>query len=189
MAEARKQWRDEQPRLKPASLVFIDETWTKTNMIRLYGWAPKGQRLVDAVPHGHWKTSTFVGALRCDGLVAPAVLDGPINGDAFLAYVEQILQPTLKPGDVVIMDNLRSHKVPGIREAIEAAGASVLFLPPYSPDLNPIEKAFAKLKALLRAKAIRTVDALWDALGGIAQGFTPEECRNYFQSCGYFQST
>jgi transposase len=189
VAEARKQWRDEQPRLKPASLVFIDETWTKTNMIRLYGWAPKGQRLVDAVPHGHWKTSTFVGALRCDGLVAPAVLDGPINGDAFLAYVEQILQPTLKPGDVVIMDNLRSHKVPGIREAIEAAGASVLFLPPYSPDLNPIEKAFAKLKALLRAKAIRTVDALWDALGGIAQGFTPEECRNYFQSCGYFQST
>ena len=188
MAEARKQWRDEQPKLSAASLVFIDETWTKTNMTRRHGRAPKGQRLVDAVPHGHWKTSTFVGALRCDGLVAPAVLDGPINGDAFLAYVEQILRPTLKPGDVVIMDNLRCHKVAGIREAIEAAGARVLFLPPYSPDLNPIEKVFAKLKALLRAKAIRTVDALWEALGGIAQSFTAKECRNYFQSCGYFQS-
>ncbi|HYZ25047.1 MAG TPA: IS630 family transposase [Rhodopila sp.] len=161
---------------------------TKTNMIRLYGWAPKGQRLVDAVPHGHWKTSTFVGALRCDGLVAPAVLDGPVNGHAFLAYVTQILRPTLKAGDVVILDNLRCHKVAGVREAIEAAGASVLFLPPYSPDLNPIEKVFAKLKALLRAKAIRTVDALWNALGSLVKCFTAEECCNYFRSCGYFQS-
>jgi transposase len=157
-------------------------------MTRLYGWAAKGQRLVDAVPHGHWKTSTFVGALRCDGLTAPAVLDGAITGDAFLAYVEQILAPTLRQGDVVIMDNLRCHKVAGIRETIEAAGAKVLFLPPYSPDLNPIEKAFAKLKAQLRAKAIRTVGALWDALGDIVQCFSVEECRNYFSSCGYFQS-
>jgi transposase len=129
-------------------------------MTRLYGRARRGQRVVDAVPHGHWKTSTFIGALRCDGLTAPGVFNGPISGELFLAYVEQILVPTLKHGDIVIMDNLRSHKVAGVREAIEAVGATVLFIPAYSPDLNPIEMAFAKLKTLLRAKAIRTLETL-----------------------------
>ena len=134
-------------------------------MVRLYGWAPVGHRLVDAVPHGHWKTSTFIAGLRQDRLVAPCVFNGAINGEAFLAYVEQVLVPTLTSGDIVVMDNLGSHKVAGVRKAIEAAGARLLYLPPYSPDLNPIEQAFAKLKALLRAKALRTVEALWNALG------------------------
>jgi len=175
VAKARAEWRARQPDLRPGRLVFIDETWTKTNMTRLYGRAPCGKRLVEAVPHGHWKTSTFVGALRCDGLSATGVFNGPINAEMFLAYVEQVLAPTLRPGDVVIMDNLRCHKVAGVREAIEAAGASVLFIPPYSPDLNPIELAFSKLKALLRARAIRTVDGLWNALGNLVDCFTPEE--------------
>jgi transposase len=157
-------------------------------MTRLYGRAPCGQRLVDAVPHGHWKTSTFVAALRCDGLTAPAVFDGAINGDAFLAYVEQILVPTLRKGDVVIMDNLGSHKVAGVRTAIEAAGAMLLFIPPYSPDLNPIEQAFSKLKALLRARKLRTIKALWNALGSLVECFTPQECANFFRHDGYFQS-
>jgi transposase len=174
--------------LSPAQLVFIDETWTKTNMTRRRGRAPCGKRLVAAVPHGHWKTSTFIGALRCDGLVAPGVFDGAINGEMFLAYVEQVLVPTLKPGDIVITDNLCSHKVSGVREAIEAAGASLMFIPPYSPDLNPIEMAFAKLKALLRAKAIRTVDALWKALGTLINCFTPQQCANFLRHAGYFQS-
>ncbi len=173
MLHKRTEWREKQRGLNPAKLVFIDETWTKTNMTRLYGRAPRGTRLVAAVPHGHWKTSTFIGALRCDGLTAPGVFDGAINGQLFLAHVEQVLVPTLKPGDVVIMDNLRSHKVAGVREAIEAAGASLMFIPPYSPDLNPIEMAFAKLKALLRAKAIRTVEAFWQALGTLVDCLTP----------------
>jgi transposase len=189
VAKARKEWRDKQPSLTPSKLVFIDETWTRTNMTRRYGRAPRGKRLVDAVPHGHWKTSTFIGALRCDAVTATGVFDGAINGGLFLAYVEQVLVPTLRPGDVVIMDNLRSHKVAGLREAIEAAGASLLFIPPYSPDLNPIEQAFAKLKALLRAKAIRTVDALWKALGSLVDCFTPEECANFLRHDGYFQSS
>jgi transposase len=160
----------------------------KTNMTRRYGRAKCGHRLVAAVPHGHWKTTTFVGALRCDGLTAPFVIDGAINGDLFLAYVEQVLVPTLRQGDVVIMDNLRAHKMAGVREAIEAAGAKLLFIPPYSPDLNPIELAFSKLKSLLRAKAIRTVDALWKALGTLCDSFSPTECANYFRHNGYFQS-
>jgi len=174
--------------MTPGQLVFIDETWIKTNMTRLYGRAPCGKRLIDAVPHGHWKTSTFIGALRCDGLGATGVFDGAINGEMFLAYVEQVLVPTLKPGDMVIMDNLRCHKVAGVREAIEAAGASVMFIPPYSPDLNPIELAFAKLKASLRARAIRFVDVLWNALETLVDCFTPEECTNFFRHDGYFQS-
>ena len=157
-------------------------------MTRLYGRAPRNQRLVDAVPHGHWKTSTFIGALRCDGLTAPGLFDGAINGDAFLAYVEQVLVPTLRKGDVIIMDNLGSHKVKGVREAIEGAGASLMFIPPYSPDLNPIEQAFAKLKALLRAKKLRTVDALWKAVGNIVECFTPQECAHFLRHAGYFQS-
>src|SRR4029078_12724873 len=144
-------------------------TWSKTNMTRLYGWARVGHRLVDAVPHGHWNTSTFIAGLRRDGLVAPCVFDGAINGEAFLAYVEQVLVPTLRHGDIVVMDRLSSHKVAGVRQAIEGAGARLLYLPPYSPDLNPIEQAFAKLKALLRAKALRTVGALWNALGSLVR--------------------
>jgi transposase len=174
--------------LTPSKLVFIDETWVKTNMTRRYGRAKRGHRLVAAVPHGHWKTTTFVGALRCDGLTAPLVVDGAINGELFLAYVEQVLLPTLKPGDVVIMDNLRVHKIAGVREAIEAASARLLFIPPYSPDLNPIEMAFSKVKALLRAKAIRTAEALWKALGNLCDSFSPQECANYFRHDGYFQS-
>ena len=188
VAQARTEWRQKQPVMTPRKLVFIDETWTKTNMIRLYGRARRGKRLVDAVPHGHWKTSTFIGALRCDGLTATGVFDGAINGELFLAYVEQVLVPILRRGDIVIMDNLGSHKVAGVRKAIEAAGASLMFIPPYSPDLNPIEMAFSKLKALLRARAIRTVDALWNALGTLVDCFMPEECANYFRHDGYFQS-
>jgi transposase len=170
-------------------LIFIDETWTKTNMTRLYGWAEVGHRLVDAVPHGHWNTSTFIAGLRCDGLVAPCVFDGAINGEAFLAYVEQVLAPTLRRGDIVIMDRLSSHKVAGVRQAIEGAGARLLYLPPYSPDLNPIEQAFAKLKALLRAKALRTVGALWKALGDLVPCFAPAECANFLRHAGYFWSS
>jgi transposase len=160
----------------------------KTNMTRRYGRAKRGHRLLAAVAHGHWKTTTFVGALRCDGLTAPLVIDGAINAELFLAYVEQILVPTLKPGDVVIMDNLRVHKIAAVHQALEAAGATLLFIPPYSPDLNPIELAFSKLKALLRAKAIRTADALWKALGDLCDSFSPAECANYFRHDGYCQS-
>jgi transposase len=189
VVQARAEWRAKQPGMKPGQLVFIDETWTKTNMTRLYGRAPGGKRLIEAVPHGHWKTATFIGTLRCDGLSATGVFNGAINGEMFLAYVEQVLVPTRKPGEMVIMDNLRCHKVAGVREAIEAAGASVMFIPPYSPDLNPIELAFAKLKALLRARAIRTVEALWNALGNLVDCFAPDECVNFFRHDGYFQST
>lgn len=157
-------------------------------MTRLYGWAEVGHRLVDAVPHGHWNTSTFIAGLRQDGLVAPCVFDGAINGEAFLAYVEQVLAPTLRWGDIVIMDRLGSHKVAGVREAIEARGAMLLYLPPYSPDLNPIEQAFAKLKAMLRARALRTVDALWRALGDLVSCFSPAECANFLRHAGYFYS-
>jgi transposase len=158
-------------------------------MTRLRGRTPSGQRLVAAVPHGHWKTSTFIAGLREDALIAPGVFDGAISGELFLAYVEQVLVPTLRDGDTVIMDNLSSHKVAGVREAIEGAGAQLLYLPAYSPDLNPIEQVFAKLKAVLRAKALRTVDALWAALGTISDAITPAECANYLRNSGYFQST
>ena len=154
-------------------------------MTRRYGRAPRGQRLVAPVPHGHWKTSTFVAGLRTTGLTAPVVVDGAMNGDVFRSYVEQVLAPTLAPGDIVILDNLSSHKVAGAREAIEARGASLVYLPPYSPDLNPIEQAFAKLEALLRKIAARTISALWDALGDIVARFTPQECANYLANAGY----
>ena len=157
-------------------------------MVRAFGRAVCGQRLVQAVPHGHWKTSTFIGALRCSGMIAPCVIDGAVNGELFLAYVEQVLVPELQPGDTVIMDYLGSHKVAGVRQAIEAAGAKLLYLPAYSPDLNPIEMAFAKLKSLLRKKALRTIDAVNNALGAIADVFTPEECRAYLRHAGYFRS-
>ncbi len=166
-------------------MVFIDETWATTNMTRRYGRTARGQRLVAPVPHGHWKTSTFVAALRARGLTAPLVVDGAMNGEIFLAYVEQVLAPTLATDDIVVLDNLSSHKVPGVREAIEARGARLLYLSPYSPDLTPIEHAFAKLKALLRKIAARTVSALWDALGDIVARFTPHECCNYLTDAGY----
>jgi transposase len=169
-------------------LIFIDETWVKTNMTRLYGRAPRGERLVAAVPHGHWKTSTFIAGICGDTLLAPTVFDGAINGELFLAYVEQVLAPTLLPGDTVIMDNLGSHKVAGVRQAIEAAGAKQLFLPAYSPDLNPIEMVFSQMKAKLRNEANRSVHALWQALGRIANAITPTQCANYFRHCGYSHS-
>ena len=181
----REDWFEGQLDLDPARLLFIDETWVATNMARKHGRAPRGQRLRMGVPYGHWKTTTFVGALRIDGMTAPMVLDGPINGRAFQAYVDQVLVPELKPGDVVVMDNLGSHKGAGVREAIEAAGARLLYLPPYSPDFNPIENAFAKLKALLRKAAERTVEGLWTKIGELLPAFTPKECANYFAAAGY----
>jgi transposase len=178
-------WLARQPDLDPCRLVFIDETGASTKMARLRGRSKRGQRCRAAVPHGHWKTTTFTAGLRSDGLTAPMLLDGPMNGAAFLAYVEQVLVPTLAPGDLVIMDNLPAHKVTGVKEAIEAAGATRLFLPPYSPDFNPIEQAFAKLKALLRKAATRTVDDLWDAVAEAIERFPPEECANFFANSGY----
>ncbi len=181
----RARWHANQSHFDPEHLVFIDETWAKTNMTRPRGRSPRGTRLTARVPHGHWKTTTFLAALRCSGLTAPLVVDGAINGDIFLAYVEQQLVPTLQQGDVVIMDNLSSHKRAGVREAIEAAGAKLVFLPPYSPDLNPIENAFAKFKWLLKSTANRTVEALWETCGKLLDAFTETECRNDFRHCGY----
>lgn len=168
--------------------MFIDETWVKTNMTPRYGRCARGRRLIAKAPHGHWRTLTFLAALRADRIEAPCVLDGPINGISFLAYIEQILVPTLSPGDIVVMDNLAAHKVAGIREAIEAAGASLMYLPPYSPDLNPIEQVFSKLKALLRKAAARSIDALWAAIGQLLDAFQPHEYANYFRNAGYAQS-
>ncbi len=165
--------------------MFIDETWASTNMARRYGRAPRGERLRVGVPHGPWKTTTFVAGLRRDGLVAPWVIDGAINREAFETYVEKVLAPELRRDDVVIMDNLSSHKGPKVRAMIEAAGAQLLYLPSYSPDFNPIELAFAKLKALLRKAAERTVEALWTAIGRLLDAFTPTECANYFAAAGY----
>jgi transposase len=154
-------------------------------MVRRYGWGPRRERLVDVAPHGHWRTTTFVAGLRSTGLVAPLVLDGPMTGEAFLAYVGQFLAPVLAKGDVVVLDNLPAHKVAGVCEAIRATGASLLYLPPYSPDLNPIEQAFAKLKALLRKAAARSREALWGTIGRLLGTFTPAECRNYLANSGY----
>lgn len=181
----RQEWFDTQPDLDPERLVFIDETWASTNMARRYGRCRRGQRLRSAVPHGHWKTTTFVAGLRLTGIVAPMVLDGPINGRSFQTYVDRVLIPDLRPGDIVIMDNLGSHKGPGVQAAIEAAGATVRYLPPYSPDFNPIEKAFSKLKAHLRKAAERTRDALWDRIGTLINQVTPTECANFFTAAGY----
>ena len=165
--------------------MFIDETWAKTNMARAYGRAPRGQRLRMGQPHGHWKTSTFIAGLTLRGMIAPFLLDRPINRVAFETYVEKVLIPELRPADIVVIDNLSSHKGAGVRQRIEAAGAERRFLPPYSPDLNPIEMAFAKLKALLRKAAERTVDGLWNAIARILDTFHPQECRNYFAAAGY----
>ena len=179
-------WRDETaPRLDVRRLVFVDETWAKTNMTRTHGYAPRGQRLIDGAPPGHWHTTTLVGALRVSGFVAPLVIDGAVNGEWFRAYVELVLVPELARGDVVVMDNLGSHTVAGVRKAIEGAGCELLYLPPYSPDLNPIENAFSKLKRLLRAATERTIETLWDRIGQLLDRFRPDECRNYFRHCGY----
>ena len=185
MQAARRKWIDSQPTLDVTKLVFLDETGASTNMTRTRGRAPKGERCVASVPHGHWKTTTFIAGLRYNDITAPMVLDGAMDGEAFLVYVRTFLCPTLHPGDIVIADNLRSHKVAGGRDAIEVAGATLRYLPPYSPDLNPIEKLFSKLKTLLRKAAKRRVDALWNEIGHLLQCFSPEECTNYFQSSGY----
>jgi transposase len=168
-----------------ARFVFLDETGTATNMARRYGRCASDQRLVAAVPHGHWRTTTFVAGLRQSGIVAPLVLDGPMTGTAFRAYVEQFLAPALQAGDVVVLDNLAAHKVDGVRQAIAAAGASILYLPPYSPDLNPIEQLFAKLKALLRKAAARTKEELWSTIGHLLQAYPPAECTRYLSHSGY----
>lgn len=185
MVRRRRRWRALQPNLDPKRLVFIDETWVKTNMAPLRGWGLKGQRLRAFAPAGHWRTLTFLGALRCDQLVAPSVFDGPINGDCFRAYVEQQLAPILKPGDIVVMDNLGSHKSAAVRQIIKAAGAKLHFLPPYSPDLNPIEQAFAKIKHWMRDAQKRTIEETWRHLGHLVVGFRPDECQNYFANAGY----
>ncbi len=188
MARRRAQWRKFKPRIEPSRLVFIDETWTKTNMAPLRGWAPRGQRLKAKAPHRRWKTMTFLAALRQDRVEAPWLIDGPINGERFLLYVEKVLVPTLKPGDIVILDNLGSHKGKAVRRAIREAGAKLLFLPKYSPDLNPIEQFFAKLKHWLRNDAKRTTDAVCAAIGQILDTVTSAECRNYFDNAGYNQT-
>jgi transposase len=185
VVEARRQWSAEQLNLDPDRVVFLDETWAKTNMTRTYGRSSRGQRLVERVPYGRWQTTTFLGALRSTGFVAPLCVEGAINGRIFLAWVEQHLVKALRPGDVVVMDNLSSHKVKGVVEAIEAAGAEVRYLPPYSPDLNPIELAFSKFKKLLRDGAQRTVETLAELCGKVLDLFSEHECRNYLKHCGY----
>lgn len=185
MARKRARWRRHQGKLDPARLVFIDETWAKTNMTRTHGRAPKGARLVAKAPQGRWRTLTFLAALRADALTAPCVVDGPINGATFRAYVEQVLVPVLREGDIVIMDNLGSHKSQAVRAAIRKAGARLFFLPPYSPDLNPIEQAFAKLKTLLRKAEERTVEATWRRIGALLGDFTAAECANFLANSGY----
>jgi len=182
---AREAWFDGQLDLDPAKLIFIDETGASTKMARLRGWAKQGQRCRASIPHGHWKTTTFTAGLRLDGMVAPMVLDGPMDGNAFIAYIEQVLVPELNKGDIVIMDNLPSHKIKSVRLAIENAGAKLLYLPPYSPDFNPIEMAFSKLKAILRKAAARSVTELWDVIGKAISQFKPDECINYFAAAGY----
>ena len=184
MKGAREAWFERQLDFDPEKLVFIDETGATTKMARLYGRAPRGERCRAAVPHGHWKT-TLTAGLRIGGLAAPMILDGPMDGDAFRAYVARVLVPELESGDVVVMDNLPAHRVRGVREAVEAAGATLLYLPSYSPDFNPIKMAFAKIKAFLRAAAARTIPDLWDALKNALDAFPPNECRNYFAAAGY----
>jgi transposase len=185
VARKRVRWKAHQGRIDPRRLVFIDETWVKTNMAPLRGWGPRGQRLQARVPHNHWKTLTFIAALRADRVDAPWVIDGPINGELFTLYVENVLVPTLAKGDIVILDNLGSHKGKRARRAIRQAGAHLLFLPPYSPDLNPIEQLFAKLKHLMRKAEARTVDDTWRKVGELLDLFSPAECSNYLRNAGY----
>jgi transposase len=185
VAAAREAWFAAQIDLDPDKLVFIDETGANTKMTRLRGRAARGERCRAPVPFGHWNTTTFTAGLRMNGISAPMLLDGPMDGDTFLAYIKQVLVPTLTVGDTVIMDNLSAHKTAGVRLAIEAAGANLLYLPPYSPDFNPIEMAFSKLKAILRAAAQRTLDGLWKTIKQAIECFMPSECANYFAAAGY----
>jgi transposase len=185
VARRRERWKARQATIDPRRLVVVDETWAKTNMTRTHGRCARGQRLVAKAPFGRWRTLTFLAALRCDGLTAPCVIDGPIKGMSFRADVEQVLVPGLKPGDVVVMDNLRSHKGRAVRAAIRAAKAKLFFLPAYSPDLNPIEQAFAKMKTLLRKADARTIEPTWRTIGALLDCFTPTECANYFTNAGY----
>lgn len=185
IARKRLRWKTHQHRIEPKRLVFIDETWVKTNMAPLRGWGPKGKRLTAHVPHGHWKTLTFIAALRKDRIDAPWVIDGPINANLFTVYVEKVLVPTLAQGDVVILDNLGSHKGEAVRKAVRGAGAHLLFLPPYSPDLNPIEQVFSKLKHLMREAQQRTIETTWRKAGELLDRFSPSECANYFKNSGY----
>lgn len=185
MKAAREAWFEDQPDLDPARLVFIDETWTATNMARTHGRCRRGQRLRSPIPHGHWKTTTFVAALRLSGIAAPFVLGGPINRVTFQTHVEQVPVPELTPGDIVVMEDLANHKGAAVRDAIEAKGAQLLFLPPYSPDFHPIEMAFSKLKALLRKAAERTVEGLWSAIGRLIDTVATGECANFFTAAGY----
>ena len=188
VARRRAQWIKYQDRVAPERLVFIDETWTKTNMAPRRGWAPRGKRFVAKVPHGRWKTTTFLAALRLDRIDAPWLLEGPIDGESFRTYVERVLAPTLREGDIVVMDNLGSHKGKAVRALIRAAGAKLFFLPKYSPDLNPIEQVFAKLKHLLRKANARTAEAICTAIGQILHAFPPQECANYCRNSGYAQT-
>ncbi|WP_092573512.1 IS630 family transposase [Rhizobium lusitanum] len=185
IARRRQRWRSWQTGLDPRRLVFIDETWIRTNMAPLRGWGPRGKRLRGFAPHGRWRTLTFLGALRCDRLTAPCVFDGPINGQCFRAYVEQQLLPVIEPGDIVVMDNLGSHKSVAIRQMIRNAGARLWYLPPYSPDLNPIEQAFAKIKHWMRLAQKRTIDDTWRYIGHLVKTIEPNECNNYFVNAGY----
>jgi len=185
VAEKRRAFIRRQPALDPAQLLFIDETWATTNLARRHGRAARGLRLLAPVPQGHWKVTTLGAGLRCSGITAPCLFDGAINGERFRAYVEQVLAPTLRQGDIVLLDNLASHKIAGIKEAIAAQAADLLYLPPYSPDLNPIEQAFAKFKAALRKAAERTREALWQTIGRTLDLYSPRECRNFFNQAGY----
>jgi transposase len=185
VARRRAQWIKYQGRIEAERLVFIDETWTRTDMAALRGWALRGQRLPTKVPHGRWKTMTFLAALRHDRIEAPCMFEGPIDGESFRAYVEQVLLPTLRPGDIVVMDNLGSHKGKAVRQLIRSAGAKLFFLPKYSPDLNPIEQVFAKIKHLLRKAAARSAKAIYLALGETLKAFSSQECANYFANSGY----
>jgi len=189
VAEARRQWPEKFAGVDPKDLVFLDETGANTAMRRTHGYAPQGERVVAAAPFKGWRTVTFVGALTADGLVAPWAMEGAMNGEWFLAYVEQILAPSLRPGMVVVMDNLPCHKVQGVREAIVAAGCRLEYLPPYSPDLNPIENAFSKLKRALRDWAARSVEGVYEGLRRLITSFRPAECLNYFRHCGYAIAT
>jgi putative transposase len=185
IAAQRAHWFERFERTDPAHLVFLDETWTKTNLTRTCGWGPRTERVVEFVPHGHWKTTTFLAAIRYDGVTAPLVVDGTINGKLFLIWVREHLTPTLHPGDVVVMDNLAVHKVSGVREALHKVGAELVYLPPYSPDFNPIEQVFAWFKARLRALKARTQERLWAAIGSLCAELPAQDIQNYFAHSGY----
>lgn len=187
VVERREQWTEQTETLDPARLIFLDESGAKTNMTRGYGWGIGGQRVVDAVPHGHWQTTTMLAAIRIEGVIPEAclALEGPMTGVVFRQYVQQMLTPTLRPGDIVVMDNLASHKVKGVREAIEAAGAELWYLPPYSPDLNPIERMWSKVKALIKKTKARVQTTLYDAIGRALQAVESSELTHYYAAAGY----